>query len=85
MRGWRSALRFRVEPGPVSFDDLLCGHVSQDVEREVGDFVVRRADGLFSYQLAVVVDDGLMGVNHVVRGVEGAFGQAKNHVLSRRR
>ncbi|MDB5098213.1 MAG: gltX [Cyanobacteria bacterium RYN_339] len=62
------ALRFRVAPGEVCFDDLVAGSVCQDVAGQVGDFVVRRADGLFAYQLAVVVDDALMGINQVVRG-----------------
>ncbi len=63
------AMRVRVE-GAVVFEDGLQGTVRQDLEREVGDFVVRRADGLFAYQLAVVVDDGAQGVTHVVRGAD---------------
>lgn len=65
--GRPAALRFRVEPGEVGFTDLLAGPVSQDVEREVGDFVVRRADMVASYQLAVVVDDAASQVTHVLR------------------
>ncbi len=44
------------------------GHQSQNLNTAVGDFVLRRADGLFSYQLAVVIDDHLQGITHVVRG-----------------
>jgi glutamyl-tRNA synthetase len=62
--------RFRVQPGTMSFVDRLYGRVEQDLERDVGDFVVRRRDGLFAYQLAVVVDDALMGVTDVVRGAD---------------
>lgn len=62
------AIRVLTEGQKVSFDDALQGTVSQDVEREVGDFVLRRADGLFAYQLAVVVDDAEQGITHVVRG-----------------
>jgi len=62
------AWRFLVEPGVVVVDDRLAGRVEQDVEREVGDFVVRRRDGVFAYQLAVVVDDAAQGVTEVVRG-----------------
>ncbi|MGD9788114.1 MAG: tRNA glutamyl-Q(34) synthetase GluQRS [Sulfuricellaceae bacterium] len=61
------AVRLRVE-GSVSFDDRLQGRIRQDLEREVGDFVLRRADGLFAYQLAVVVDDDEQNITHVVRG-----------------
>ncbi len=62
------SLRFRVAPGVVAFDDAVHGRVSQDVERAVGDFVVRRVDGVASYQLAVVVDDAASSVTHVLRG-----------------
>ena len=67
------AWRFRVpDPGDregvVTIEDALQGPVTQDVGRSVGDFVLRRRDGLFAYQLAVVVDDILQGVTEVVRG-----------------
>lgn len=60
--------RFRVEPGVTSFTDLVHGSTTQDVEHTVGDFIVRRADGVASYQLAVVVDDAASGITHVLRG-----------------
>lgn len=62
------ALRFRVAPGEIDFVDLVAGSVRQNVARDVGDFVVRRADHIFAYQLAVVVDDAAMRINQVVRG-----------------
>ena len=60
-------LRVRVA-GRITFVDQLQGEQQQDLEREVGDFVVRRGDGLTAYQLAVVVDDAAQGVTEVVRG-----------------
>ena len=65
-----AAERFRVDPGIVTFEDRVRGRVAQDVAREVGDFIVRRRDGLFAYQLAVVVDDADQGVTDVVRGAD---------------
>jgi glutamyl-Q tRNA(Asp) synthetase len=64
------ALRVRVDDAVIAFDDALQGHVVQDLGRDVGDFVLLRADGLFAYQLAVVVDDGAQGITDVVRGID---------------
>ncbi|MDQ0143957.1 tRNA glutamyl-Q(34) synthetase GluQRS [Cupriavidus necator] len=67
------AWRVRVPDGPaatVCFDDRWQGRQCQNLETELGDFVLRRADGLWAYQLAVVVDDGLQGITHIVRGAD---------------
>ncbi|HSN19634.1 MAG TPA: tRNA glutamyl-Q(34) synthetase GluQRS, partial [Usitatibacter sp.] len=66
----RCAERFRVPAGVVGFDDRVQGPVAQDVARDVGDFVLKRRDGLHAYQLAVVVDDAQQGVTDVVRGAD---------------
>lgn len=70
--GVPTAVRFRTgDPGHLtSFLDRLQGPVSQDVARDVGDFVIRRRDGFHAYQLAVVVDDADQGVSEVVRGCD---------------
>ena len=68
-RGART-LRVRTAAEPVVFEDRLFGRRAQSVEREVGDFVLWRADGVFAYQLAVVVDDAAQGVTDVVRGAD---------------
>ena len=62
------ALRLRVPDEDIDFTDGLCGRQCENLVRDCGDFVLRRSDGLFGYQLAVVVDDALSGVNQVVRG-----------------
>ena len=65
------SLRLRVDDErTVSFIDLLVGPVEQQVQQTVGDFIVCRSDGIFAYQFAVVVDDALMQINQVVRGVD---------------
>lgn len=64
------AWRLRVGQAQVEFVDQVRGVVSSDLAHEVGDFVLRRADGLFAYQLAVVVDDAEAKVTHVVRGCD---------------
>lgn len=64
------AWRLRTEPGETRFVDAVQGLQREDVFREVGDFVLLRADGQFAYQLAVVVDDAAQGVTHVVRGAD---------------
>jgi glutamyl-tRNA synthetase len=66
--GREPAIRFRVPDETVSFTDRFSGNQSYDVARELGDFVIAKADGTPAYQLAVVIDDAEMGVTHVVRG-----------------
>lgn len=63
------AWRVRAE-GVIRFDDAIQGPQDEDLERDVGDYVVLRADGLYAYQLAVVVDDAAAGITDVVRGAD---------------
>jgi glutamyl-tRNA synthetase len=68
--GRRPSLRFRVPDTPISFTDRIMGSQSEQVSATTGDFIVRRSDGLIAYNLAVVVDDALMGVTQVARGAD---------------
>lgn len=78
------AWRLRVRQVRIDWCDRLQGPQSQDLAREVGDFVVRRTDGLFAYQLAVVVDDDLQGVTDVVRGADLIASTARQILLQQR-
>ena len=64
------AIRVKTEPGEIGFSDAVQGYFAQDLAREVGDFVLKRADGFHAYQLAVVVDDAAQGISEVVRGAD---------------
>lgn len=63
-----AAWRVRTCNDVIAFEDAVIGHYQQNIQQEVGDFVLRRTDGFWAYQLAVVVDDAHQGINHVVRG-----------------
>lgn len=64
------AWRIKTPDQIIDFNDAIQGAVSQNLSRDIGDFILKRADGLFAYQLAVVVDDEAQGVTHVVRGAD---------------
>jgi glutamyl-Q tRNA(Asp) synthetase len=64
------AWRVRIDAARIAFDDAVQGHIESDLAREAGDFILLRADGLFAYQLAVVVDDAAAGITQVVRGAD---------------
>jgi len=72
MAAGRAARAWRIDTrgAAVEFDDAVQGHVRRNLETEIGDFVLYRADGVFAYQLAVVVDDAEQGVTDVVRGAD---------------
>lgn len=65
-----AAIRFLVDERPVTFTDRVYGSITERVDLAVGDFVLKRRDGLYAYQLAVVVDDLLMGIDDIVRGAD---------------
>ena len=64
------SVRMRTERTPVSLTDVVLGPYAQNLEKEVGDFVIRRADGMIAYHLATVYDDAHQGITHVVRGAD---------------
>jgi len=66
LRAWR----VRTEPTEIAFQDLLQGRISQNLEHDIGDFVLYRADHVFAYHLACAVDDNAQRITHVVRGAD---------------
>lgn len=64
------SVRIRTTSRPTGFYDAIQGMVEQRLETDVGDFVLKRADGLFSYQLAAVIDDAFQGVTDIIRGID---------------
>jgi glutamyl-Q tRNA(Asp) synthetase len=77
------ATRLRTDGPAITWHDRRLGPQSQHVASAVGDFVLRRADGLWAYQLAVVVDDASQGITHVVRGEDLADNTSRQIVLQR--
>jgi glutamyl-Q tRNA(Asp) synthetase len=82
VKSTHTAINF-VANNTITWHDLRLGAQQQDVTMDVGDFVLKRADGCFTYQLAVVVDDGAQGITHVVRGVDLADNTARQILLQR--
>src|SRR5260370_37411578 len=82
MRG-RPALRLRVPDEIVVYEDAVVGHVTKNLAADVGVFVLQRGDGVFAYQLAVVVDDLAMNVPDVVRGADLALSAPRQIWLAR--
>jgi len=64
------SIRIKTTESRISFDDALQGNYSQQLNIDSGDFIIQRRDGLFAYQLAVVVDDAFQNITHVVRGID---------------
>lgn len=79
-----AAIRLCIPDDDIAFTDLVFGPQHENVARTVGDFVLRRRDGLFSYQLAVVVDDAAQSVTRVVRGADLLDNTARQILLQRR-
>lgn len=77
------AIRVRTSHDVIAFDDMLAGRIEEDVAAQTGDFIIRRADGVYAYQLAVVVDDAAQGVTQVVRGADLLSSTARQIALQR--
>jgi len=76
-------LRVIADSVEISFPDLIHGRFRQNLEQDVGDFIVRRADGLYAYQLAVVIDDAFQDITRIVRGSDLLFSTPRQIYLQR--
>lgn len=76
-----ATIRLRVDDTLTRFNDRLCGPQEENLKNSSGDFVLRRRDGLFAYQLAVVVDDAFQNISHVVRGADLLDNTARQIIL----
>ncbi len=74
------SIRVRTNTSPIVFEDAVQGRFEQNVEQTSGDFIIRRRDGLYSYQIAVVVDDAAQGISEVVRGID-LLGQTARQIF----
>ncbi|MDE6029005.1 MAG: tRNA glutamyl-Q(34) synthetase GluQRS [Clostridiales bacterium] len=81
--GLKPALRISVPDEVITFTDGICGEQSQNLALACGDFIIRRSDGVYAYQLAVVVDDGESGVTEVVRGADLLYDTPRQIYLQR--
>jgi glutamyl-Q tRNA(Asp) synthetase len=77
------AFRVRTEGQTILWHDRISGEISENIDQSPGDFVLKRADGLWAYQLAVVVDDGLQGITHIVRGEDLKESTARQILLQK--
>ena len=80
----QASIRMRTTSVETSVPDRIVGRISQNLEEQVGDFVIFRADGITAYQLAVVVDDFLDNITHVVRGADLELSTPRQVYLQRR-
>ena len=78
-----AAIRLMVPDEMIEYEDRVYGHQSVNLATHCGDFILRRSDGVFAYQLAVVVDDAEMGVTEIVRGRDLLLSAAQQHYLRR--
>lgn len=79
----KHAIRLQVSDTPITFEDALQGHCKFNLQREGGDFIIKRKDGLYAYHLAVVVDDAAQHITHVVRGID-LLDSTPRHILLQR-
>ncbi len=82
-KGIRPTVRFKIDQPELSLHDLVRGEVKFNLDEMVGDFVIQRADGMPTFHLAVVVDDALMKITHVIRG-EDHLSNTPKHILLQR-